>query len=77
MSSKLAKLLLIAVLMFALASGMPTEPRLPSDIASSDILMTDSSVGREMLVVVTKTELSIYKLGESDSYTLLHKKPVC
>jgi hypothetical protein len=30
-----------------------------------------------MLVVVTKTELRVYKQGNSDDYTLLLRKPVC
>lgn len=30
-----------------------------------------------MVVVVTKTELRVYKQGDADSYSLLLKKPVC
>lgn len=77
MAIKMTKCLVLLVLVLALTSAMPHEPRIPSDISSSDILLTDASIGQEMLVVVTKTELNVYRLENSDSYTLLLKKPVC
>lgn len=77
MTVKMTKVLVLLVLVLALTSGMPHEPRIPSNIASSDILLTDASIGQEMVVVVTKTELNVYKLQKGDTYTLLLKKPVC
>jgi hypothetical protein len=46
MAVKLSKLLLVVMLVLALASGMPHEPRIPTDIESSDILLTDASIGQ-------------------------------
>lgn len=77
MAIKFSRLLVLALLLVALVSTMPHEPRIPGDIDSSDILLTDASIGQEMVVVVTKTELRVYKQGNDDSYSLLLKKPVC
>lgn len=77
MAIKLNKLLLLTLLVVALACSMPHEPRVPAGIPSSEILLTDASIGREMIVVVTKANLLIYKLGDSDSYNLLLEKSVC
>ena len=77
MFAKPNKLLVVMVLVLVLGCSMPHEPRIPVGIPSSEILLTDASIGQEMIVVVTKAELHIYKRGESDSYSLLVKKSVC
>lgn len=77
MGSKVLNILLLAVLVLAVAQAMPTESKLPAGLNSADILFADSSIGKEMLVVVTKSELSIYKLSISGLYSLLHNQPVC
>lgn len=77
MSVKTNKLLLVTLILFALACSMPHEPRVPGGIPSSEILLTDATIGQEMIVVVTKAALHIYKRGDSDSYNLLVEKSVC
>jgi len=50
------------LLMLALVSAMPHETRIPADIAASDILMADASLNQKLSVVLTKTDVNIYRL---------------
>ena len=55
MSMKLQRITLIVVLMFALASAMPHEPRIPANIPASDIVLADASLNQELSVLVTRS----------------------
>jgi hypothetical protein len=62
MSMKLQRITLIVVLMFALASAMPHEPRIPANIPASDIVLADASLNQELSVLVTRSEINVYRL---------------
>jgi hypothetical protein len=52
---KMTKVLIMVIVMLGMVYGMPHEPRIPGDIPSADIVMTDATLGQEMIIVVTKT----------------------
>lgn len=62
MSIKLHQVAVLAVLLFAIASAMPHETRIPADIAASDIVMADASLNQKLSVVVTNSHVNIYRL---------------
>lgn len=62
MSIKLHQIAVLVVLLLSLAFAMPHESRIPAAIASSDILMADASLNQKLSVIVTKTDVNIYRL---------------
>lgn len=62
------KLVLILIGLLLLTSGMSHETILPSGVNPAEAVFTETTMGKQMKIVLTKAELNIYKINLEGSY---------